>query len=261
MRKFIFALFIIAAIVAVPCNSVFANKIDGVSLNAQSIADEFNVMNVWLGFVFTTTPDNPGVGQHLWTLNNYGTEAPSTSAYHNNTVQSFSYDSFDVGYEWSGFIVYYTSHGQGHTVNDMTWDMQMGTAYLYKMFATREIDFSTGNYNQQDFFDKMYGFSFSGNSDLEDMLLAINPDKDYWLSEYDPNAYYDEIGNYSLFYMYAYGPQDGGKRGPHFFIYIAEAADPYAAQTPEPASMLLFGTGLLALPVARRFRQNRQNKK
>jgi len=259
MQKFIFALFIIAAIVAVPCNSVFANKIDGVSLNAQSTADVFNHMNHGGGFMFTTTPDNPGVGQNFWTLNNYGTDAPSTSAYHNNTIQSFSYNSFDAGYEWSGYIEYSSNGSQGHTTNDITWYMQMGTAYLYKMFATGEIDFSTGNYSQQDFFDKMYGFSFSGNSDLENMLLAINPDKDYWLSDYDPNAYYDEIGNYSVFYMYAYGPPDEGKRGPRFFIYIADAADPYAAQTPEPASMLLFGTGLLALPVARRFWHKKVN--
>jgi len=267
MRKLIFALFIVAAIVAAPCGSVFAGKIDGVSLNAQGTVNTFNNMNGGQGFLFTTIPDNPDDTQNLWTLHNRGIDAPSTSAYYNNTIQTFTmYDYHQDGaINWKGTLNYTNGMTLTHQTvynddldKDIPVTMSVGTAYLYKMFATGKIDFSTGNYSQEAFHDKMYEFSFSDNGDLENMLLSINPDKDYWLSTYDPDAYYNEIGNYSVFYMTAY--KDFGKKRDLDYIYIVEAADPYAAQTPEPTTMMLLGTGLLALPFARRFLTNRQTK-
>jgi hypothetical protein len=73
---------------------------------------------------------------------------------------------------------------------------------------------------------------------------------------YNPDAYYEEIGNYSILILDAVAIPNSFYEG-HLF-YVANAVNPYDPGnpvTPEPATMLMFGMGMLALPFVRCLRK------
>ena len=265
-------MFIVAVIVVVPCDSVFAGKIDGISLDAQGTVNAFNSMNDGNGFLFTTKEkpiggapyhltDRGGTldGAHCCTI---GPDSPSMSAYVNGSIDSFTprySSSFPV--DWKGTLNY--TNGTTQTVNAgyNSTSMSVGTAYLYKLFATGELDLSESPYSSANLSNTLFNLSsfLKPSNPFGNILLEMNSDKNYWLSAYDPDAYYDEIGYYSVFYINAETDGDCYNYADTNFIYIAKVGDDPQV-TPEPATMMLLGTGLLALPFARRFRKNLQNQ-
>ena len=294
-KKLILLMFVTVSVLGGGMNKpVFADMIGGISLNAHSIVDAFNGLNGGTGFNFY--PNNPANNAGIrflsdFSMGNGATQSPDTSAYyysHNNPFpdnESFSNtDSFltlDVGFNLSagwgahyGMLNYHdgtTSTSQGNT-------LKVGAAYLYMLLATTDdIDrYGTDGSEFAAAIRLLIGQPFFYNETFTDwdnpylqMLLAINDNQDYWQSDYNPDAYYDEIGNYSIFVMNAETPRIlmallssdmelsslDARPGYAYkdYLYIAPAANPYEpTTTPEPGTLLLFGLGMTGLPFARR---------
>ena len=196
--------------------------------------------------------------------------------------------------KWEGNLNY--ANGMSTSTNGQ--NLTIGAAYLYKMMATTSwlnrnvflqdenpefVIFEAAMRRVMDYDSVLSPLSYdkgqftankprdlSPYQDLIDatmkwdnrylqMLLEINDDKDFWTSAYNPDAYYEEIGNYSVFMMNSYRNNDINWYTD--YLYIAKAATPYWSDggtnpvAPEPATMLMFGTGLLTLPFVRRLRK------
>ena len=280
---------IAAVLAAVLSGNAFADTVTGISLNAQAIVDAFNGMNNGTGFNYhVTNPVNAGI-QFLSdvSMGNGSTQTPNTSAYYysyhnpfpsdgyfNNTA---SFISLDVGNNvpmgW-GTIYGKLNYNNGTSMTHYGNTLKIGAAYLYQLLATTDginrygtdgaelaaaIRFLVG---QPYFYEEYYT---DWDNPYLQMLLGINDDRDYWASDYNPDAYYEEIGNYSIFIMNAEGPpaqiaMRGMDMMPYYaykdYIYIAEAANPYGPTTvPEPATLLIAGIGIAGLTAARRLRK------
>jgi hypothetical protein len=77
-------------------------------------------------------------------------------------------------------------------------------------------------------------------------LLSINNDKNYWLSVYDPDKLYTEIGYYSVFVMNNFR-SDGSAMGNMLYL-----ANMNPVPEPETWAMLLAGLGMLGVVARRR---------
>ena len=260
-----------------------AGIIEGVSLNAQARVDAVNSLNDGKGvYIDYYAPSISG----FYRIMNMGdaSQFADTSAYgfgDGDIFYTFSVEPNAPAYRYTyGTLNFDPLTGISQTVGMASsgelvhHSLAVGAAYLYKFYATgpgmmpqnmawlsAAVRFLTGdiaNYDQKYLGalpNDPYGWEGAQNPYIQ-MLLDLNGDIDYWMSDYNPDAYYTEIGNYSVFVMntgytwidYLYGPD---------FLYIAGAADSYdPAATPEPTAMLIFGTGLCTLLFARRLRKN-----
>ena len=266
-----------------------ADMVTGVSLGAQSIVDAFNGMNYGTGFNYLmTNPANAGI-RFLSdvSMGNGSTQSPNTNAYYyaqNNPFpddgyfsNTASFISLEVGPNVSmgwGTIYGSLNYGNGASMTNYGNTLKVGAAYLYQILATTDdIDrYGTDGADLAAAIRFLIGQPYTYEDHFTDwdnqylqMLLGINDDQDYWQSAYNPDAYYDEIGNYSIFVMNAVGPLEmiamrGMDATPYYvhkdYLYIAEAAMPYEpATTPEQATMLMVGLGLAGLPFVRRLRK------
>ena len=275
------SIFVIAAVlVTAPQSSVFADMIAGVSLNAQAICDTIN-RQTYIGDILDlnqadiigpigtgVTYDRSNAAGFIKVQGIDGFGFMDTSAYAANTINTVALQGLRTGLESGGDSPLFFSRinytGEDVWFSKPPVDLAIGSAYLYKLCATGQLEavpelaaairFLRGYWLAED-----EPYADWSNSYLQE-LLAINADKDYWTSLYDPDAYYEEIGNYSVFVM----STNVFWQGQHTYatdmrwLYLANAANPYNASapvTPEPATMLMFGTGLLALPFVRRLRK------
>ena len=295
MRNFSFTFVIAAVLLTAPFGSVSADMISGVSLGAQSIVDSVNGMSYGKGFAFNT--EQPyfnavcvkAVSHWDTGWANLYPGVPDLSAYANTGANHNSFITVDVGNQLTTGInglhfgtLNYSNGTTSTAYEPHNFSLSVGAAYLYQLLASSNsvedindlslaIRWDRNRFGWGITEDEIAGF-WNSNMYMRE-LLSINSDRSFWESVYDPDAYYDEIGNYSIFVM---NVADNGN-GPHDILYIAGAANPYdgngggtgdgngggtgggdpgtPAATPEPATMLMFGMGLCTLPFARRLRR------
>jgi hypothetical protein len=90
-----------------------------------------------------------------------------------------------------------------------------------------------------------------GNNTYLQSLLNINNDINYWLSPYDPDKLYSEIGYYSVFTMNAWDTDGKIMRN----ILVLADMSPTAVPEPETYAMMLAGLALMGGVARRRSRK------
>ena len=249
-----------------------ADMVAGVSLNAQAVVDAFNGLNDGKGIHFDI--DFSDLPIHSM-ISMQGSQFADTSAYNASRTGENSFTTV-----WLQHYGIYANQDNYGTLNynpltgttqvlhpDTSRSLSLGGAYLYTMYATQDSAFTAGDstvaINQllaaiRFLADKTDNYTVShwqylgnlrydqndwdgsGNPYLQ-MLLDINGNIDYWKSVYNPDAYYTEIGNYSVFVINNADPRHCD------FLYLAAATNPHEAATPEPATILLWTLGTLGV--------------
>jgi len=246
---------------------VYGEMVAGVSLNAQSVVSSFNGMNGGRGLNYAAQ-SNWADGQWHNYMNNGGSFA-NTSAYAPSLGGSSNFISVCVeplvGLIGPGYATLSYSGGQSASATDGNI-LSVGAAYLYMLYATgRAVVPTMAAYAEA--IKTLMGAYYDGpipdghwNSNAYlSQLLSVNSDKNYWQSAYNPDAYYTEIGNYSVFVASA-------GTGTQSFLYLSNAARPYdppvpppPGDVPEPASLLLWVLGVVGL-AGSRMRPSRMKK-
>jgi hypothetical protein len=220
-------------------------------LNAQEIVNQFNSAsggNV-LKYSYSSSNNEIKISQR----SGYG--FADTSAYAATTGTSTSYQSFCI--EPSGGVTSNMTaelnYANGISQTSQGKTLSLGAAYLYKQFATGNltgfdyVNASTRSSNAgalRDAIRTLIGITgyatWSSNTYLL-QLLTINSDQTYWMQAYNPNSYYNIIGDYSIFVMNCY-TNDAGTTNGQDFLYLSNATST-SAGTPEPATLLLWCLG------------------
>ncbi|MDR2924720.1 MAG: PEPxxWA-CTERM sorting domain-containing protein [Azoarcus sp.] len=265
----------VAALVFVggACGTASAEIVQGISLGAQKIVDQFNSMNNGKGLVFKFEETNNN-GFSITNLNSnykfadlgaYGYETGAFSSF--KAAPGLTYNNANSNFQGIGKLNYggsatWTDY-PGTANNNAT--LSVGAAYMAMMYATQGgnsqyyVPFVPGN--SEPYVKFLQDWSYLGNRDeirsrfgveqwdnsspYLQSLLALNGDKSYWLAAYDPDKKYTEIGDYSVFVMNNYRIGDGSAMGN--MIYVAGAVP-----EPETWAMLLAGFGIVGAAARRR---------
>jgi len=289
------ALVMTSSLVTGMSKTVSADIITGHSLGAQSVVTAFNSMSnpsdttVWPGangYYFMTNrgtqpSDFVGLSRTTYGLptQNFDTSAyyPSSESPALSTIRTLPISTFSNNFSAFPVAGYARLNYQNGTTSMQSGvNLSVGAAYLYAQFATTNlyntiwgssdltafataIRFLNGQLYQGT--PEELALANWGNPFLQQMLM-IDPRQGYWMSAYNPDAYYEEIGNYSVFVMQAIeykGDPNNPPAGPLDFLYVVNAANPYfndpTPGVPEPATILLWGTGMMLIPLSRRLRK------
>lgn len=244
--------------------SVFAD------FDATQFALQFNGLNNGQGFRYNYTTANGsivGTGSELQLSNQAGTAPVDFSAYSPshytggaNYMRTFCIEPNVSTIANSGMADLNYQNGQTRTSSGFA--VKLGTAVLYSQFAGghlnnftytsigRNADYSALKSAIQATMG-LAGFenyNWSANRYLS-QLLSLNSDKNYWKGAYDPNKYYQEVGDYAVYAMNVYNNNGGNTQD---FLYVTQATysnnnggpDP---SVPEPATILLWSLGALGV--------------
>ena len=289
MKKLLFGLSLVIALSF--CNVVQADKIADTNLGAQKIKDAFNAINNEKGYYFLEYApirnDNFNNAYGVSELCYYNGGEVDLSAYSGNIWMTFCsqpdvpsyYSAYGTGEYYSGKLSY-GSNSTFNTANNpqKSHSLSVGSAYLYTQYIVGDLSqqftdvevgdalrylmgYRGGGTGDPDLGLKINGWTNTENNKVLYYLLSINSSKEYWTSTYDPNSYYTEIGNYSVFVLNVLAQP--GNRYTQDLLYLANAADPYNEGTggvPEPATVLLWTLGGMGLAGSSWARQRRGKK-
>jgi len=186
-------------------------------------------------------------GFDFFNLDAYDKSLTATS----NSFRTFTVDQMDYlhGNNEQGMLNYNGEisnvvtgrHDPNHVGNKT---LTFGAAYLYTKFATGHMNDIVGfDYNHpqdtaelrmailvamdalingsDNFSDWTATDGHSESNKFLQALMEINPNKNHWLGIYDPDQYYDELGDYSVFVINA--DQAGGTTSStQDFLYLAK---------------------------------------
>ncbi|MCL2117150.1 MAG: PEP-CTERM sorting domain-containing protein [Planctomycetaceae bacterium] len=276
-QRFLTVALIVTVTIVAAGQSVYADLVAGVSLGAQTIVNQFNNLNWRFNYI-----SSPAATYDLRTASGTTPNLDAYRHYNNGAyVSTFCVEPYNgpVSDNSLGRLNYSGGRTTVQTASGAGLSLTVGAAYLYKLFLNPNNDFEyiTGFSNSVDYNHAItnavrYLMGYTPGTDvamhntIRNYLLALNSDWNYWTSVYDPDKYYTEIGNFSIFVINTTVP-GGGNGQDH--LYIARAANPYVppeppqppppepppggGDVPEPATILLWTLGTLgALGYGRR---------
>jgi hypothetical protein len=261
------------------CGTTSAAIVQGVSLGAWEVVNSFNSLNGGTGLHFRL--EGSGHIQRVYNDGDFGGpryDFVDLGAYPDDSCTAFPYFSTfsaAIGLTYNSdartgtaklsYNGYSTPTQYASNVYQTT--LSVGAAYMYTMYITEGQyggPFSNGTTMNSSFTEAWailtnqdrirlgsgpLGVALwdDSNSYLQS-LLRVNGDKGYWLSVYNPDNLYSEIGYYSVFTMVMKQP-DG--RDTKNMLYLA---DMNSAVIPEPETwaMMLVGLGMVGGLVRRR---------
>ncbi|MCL2647333.1 MAG: PEP-CTERM sorting domain-containing protein [Phycisphaerales bacterium] len=292
MSKLSMAIGSVLALAATMDGVAHADMVPGVNMNAQDIVNAVNGSNGGTGYQFNVIASTTGTGFYpeinggIVNLTATG-DAINREAYHPyyapadtprfTTMQlgtglRIADYSFNSWKSVRGVANLDYNAAEGTTSTSAGTALNLGAAYLYKVFATTDADtlphgdhvaawndiaarelvtgavrFLMGEVTSMNLSANVTGWHITVDIDWDtnpylQMLLGINADQSYWESAYNPNAYYDEIGDYSIFVMN--GTLDGYGGG-YDFLYMTPITN--KSVVPEPASLSVLALGGLML--------------
>ena len=260
-----FFLPVLCLCLAMSVQNAFADKIDGISLGAQDVRDTFNAINGGNGYYFRewAPPRNDGANDAygVTELEHYDGGVVDLSAYSGNIWMTFccqpdtsSYYTAARPYGPGGYYsgkLSYESNGSYVTSNRPNPAyLTVGAAYLYTQYIVGDLSQRFTDIQVGDALRYLMGYqegignirAWSDSPVLRYLTQSINSNQNYWRLQYNPDAYYTEIGNYSVFILNVLG-----QPGNHYtqdLLYLARHI-PTPGDVPEPATILLWTLGSL----------------
>ena len=181
-----------------------------------------------------------------------------------NTFQSFCAESTAGVYSNTALNGKLSLVGN-NTYNTSSKALSVGTAYLYKLFATGELlnySYTNGASNSSTLRTALW--AAMGSTTVADwnadpylsQLLAVNSDKNFWLSTYDASQHYDCIGDYTVLILQCTTTSGMNTQDAYYLIKGSGGS----ASAPEPATLALWMIGGL-LPIGYKVRSSMWKKR